>query len=168
MKKNLSRYAILPLVVLSLHCARNPCPQAIGGSIVAHRSGIGFGKGKSFLEGTLTGVRGECLLQDEGRPQHGSSAKGVAPRYEVAATADVAYEITDRERFDKARSSSVLGVQATVVFEAVTAQGVVLGTGQGYVTFIPGVRTTSVSTKITGLSSGEISRVAKVQVRWKY
>jgi hypothetical protein len=80
--------------------------------------------------------------------------------YELAATASLGYKIANETSFGTR--------DANLIFEAVAASGVVLGSAQTAFRIVSGGTSGTASARIAALSDEEIRRVTSVQVRWAY
>jgi hypothetical protein len=83
----------------------------------------------------------------------------------LACTAWANYSTPDPVAFNKAFH---VNPTASVRFEAVSARGVVLGSGVGSFKFVRDGNTGTVSAKIVGLSSREAALISNVQAGWEY
>jgi hypothetical protein len=83
--------------------------------------------------------------------------------YELAVTATISYKIPDATVFASNSASD------TILFEALSDTGVVLGSASSSLKLVDGGGTRgTTSAKIVGLSDEEIRRITTVQARWKY
>lgn len=90
--------------------------------------------------------------------------RGQEATYQVAATATVTYQIDDVGWLE----ALPYGLYGTVIFEAVSANGVVLASKEGEIRIVRGLNSGTASAMISGLSGYEIQHVFLVQARWEY
>jgi hypothetical protein len=166
MRATTARFTLLVggLVTALVACQKAPpiqrdlCPSGLQGVPVLGQSGIEWGGGKKpKIEATIESVAVQCFPPDRG-------AGGIGDGYQIAATANVAYQVHDAKWLE----SLPLGLSATVIFEAVTANGVVLSSKETELSFAPSLSRATASVKMLGLSGAEIKRVSLIQARWRY
>jgi hypothetical protein len=144
---------------------RDLCPTGLQATPVAEKGAIGWGPRKSpKVQAWIVSVAVECF--PAGSPGNGSGAAKHVPvtGYQIAATANVIYEIHDSKWLE----ALPLGLTPAVIFEAVSANGVVLASKEGELRIVPGGDGGTVSATISGLSGPEIQRVSLVQARWRF
>jgi len=132
------------------------CPPGLAGAPSPASGGIieAVG-GQERLAGSITAVLVECL------PSPGEADRGwrrASTGYELAVTATVEYKISDQ---DFASSD------ANVIFEALSATGVVLGSTKAFFRFTKNGSSGQISAKIVGLSEEEVRRVTSVHAKWE-
>ena len=141
------------------------CPAMLRAEPAYGLSAIEWG-GSDKVSAEITAVVVECI------PAHHETvatdrAKQVAfTDYELAATATVVYKIADAIFFEDATGSS--NMDATLVFEALSNTGVVLGFAPSSFRVVGGGTAGTASAKILGLSDEEIRRVVSVRAKWQY
>jgi hypothetical protein len=86
--------------------------------------------------------------------------------YEIATTANVFFNIIDKKFFNSV--TLYRDIEANIIFEALTANNVVLASAKGTLKIIKGGNSTTASAKIIGLTLEEIKRVTRVEARWEY
>lgn len=169
--------AMLPMVLLISACGPRPCPS-IEAEIVKERTAVQWPAspgvspvddldkflqkefGLNRASATLTGAAVECFAQHHpARRSSGGASRAEYSDYAIAVTADISYQVVDI-----GKSTPVSG---TVEFEAVSAAGVVLGETEAMVQLDRGLSNTRTSGRII-LTEGEVQRVRKVRVGWRY
>jgi len=135
------------------------CPSGLAGAPSPESGGIieAVG-GQERLTGSITSVLVECLPSRHEPGQADRGWRRASTDYEVAVTATVEYKISDQ---DFASSD------ANVIFEALSATGVVLGSTKAFFRFTKNGSSGQISAKIVGLSEEEVRRVTSVHARWE-
>lgn len=144
---------------------RNLCPPEIQGLALAKQSSALWESKKSIKVSALI-VSVAVLCFPVYHPALISRRAGRASfsDYQIAATATVTYQVRDAKWVE----SAPLGLWATVIFEAVSANGVVLASKHAEFRILPTQKSATISASITGLSESEIQHVALVRARWQY
>ena len=160
-------FLLLSLVYLFTACGRGDCPRRIAASSVPQQDGLIAGGDTAYLTANIDTVVAECF-KGEGQHAPAESRNSVQrePQFVLAATATVSYRITNDSLY-RLRAMNY-GVSATAVFEALSANDVILNSSSGRISFVRGVSRGNVSARIDGMSTDEMARVAKVRVRWQY
>lgn len=144
---------------------RDLCPAALRAIVAPGQSGIEWGGSKApKVEASIVQVAVQCFPVEYHARGSGTSVGAPFNGYQIAATASVAYRVHN----SKWLQGLILGLSGTVIFEAMSANGVVLATKQGEVRIVPGGDSGTASATLSGLSGSEIQRVALVQARWRY
>jgi hypothetical protein len=86
--------------------------------------------------------------------------------YELAATAHISYAIKDAKWFETV--TRYHNLSDTVIFQATSASGVVLGSAMSPFDIVGGNTSGTVSARIGGLSEQEITRISKLVAKWEY
>jgi len=83
---------------------------------------------------------------------------GASMCYELAVTATMNYMLEDK----------IAIYEYPLVFEAITAKGVVLRSTGAMFHLVYGVNSGKVSSRLSGLSAEEVARVVRITARWDY
>lgn len=132
----------------------------------ASESGTMWGGDKAKVVANIESVAIECIPLESVKSDSSKSKNREAIEYEIAATASVNYSILDQKFFKSITTYSNL--EAFIIFEAMTASGVVIGHSKGSLRIIENGNSGKASSKISGLSLEEIKRVVRVEARWEY
>jgi hypothetical protein len=170
------RQGLVTLLLVALGCAQDHYPPTIRGVVGLRNdsggseyTGIAYGGEDPYLTGRLKSLSVECYAVTEPAVRTKEFRQDRTTTYSIAATATVEYLVSSVDRFKAAiawpRESSC---QAEVVFEAVSAQGVVLASSRGTATFIMSGRSCTVSTTMPLLSWPVVSRIRTVRAMWVY
>jgi hypothetical protein len=146
--------------------ATNACPSGLRGRPEPNNYTLQWGGDTAKVQAAITSVAVECLPVFTPEIESGTAKIPATTRYQLAATANVAYAINDAKFFD--RETAYRNLEALAVFEAVSPGGVVLGSGEGMFRVVRGGSVAGVSGTIDGLSDEQVKRVAEVRVRWRY
>ena len=146
--------------------SQNHCPHDLGAEIFAPESSIVWGGDERKITAVIQSIAIECIPAHHAAMEADRAKIGAYTDYEIAATATISCEIADAQYFESATQDRDL--RATVLFEAVSASGVLLGSASGSFSILKNSTHRTASAKITSLSSEEIRRVAKVRARWRY
>lgn len=144
---------------------RDLCPTGLKGIPVSGEAAIGWGphtlpKARAWI----VSVAVECFPAASPVNDGGAARHVPVTGYQIAATANVTYEIRDSKWLE----ALPLGLTAAVIFEAVSANGVVLASKEGKLRVVPGGDGGTVSATISGLSGPEIQRVSLVRAKWRF
>jgi hypothetical protein len=109
----------------------------------------------------------ECIPLNTRAITENSVKVPASTSYLLATTATIDYKIVDALWLQ--RSTAYNDLQATVVFEAVSASGVVLASQEGQFKVVPGLSASTghASSSIT-IAEPIIGRVATLRARWAY
>jgi hypothetical protein len=142
--------------------APDPCPPILKASADPGHSILLWGKDRASAE--IGHVVAECVAME--LPVTKESPKG-GRAYSIIATATAAGRVLDTIA-DQNPYRPTPKYTASVLFEALSKSGVVLGTGYGSFTVIRGDDSTTVTGRVDGLTREEVVRVDRVRVRWQY
>lgn len=149
--------------------SENSCPTRIRGSVAADQSGIGWGGTPPKADAEIRSVAVECLPIVHPAVQTGQTRTDSFTDYRLDSTAYIASLVLDKKFVQRAARSSFAGaLTGTVVFDAVSGNGTVLGSTTGTFRLAPGLTNGTASGRISGLSASEIERVVSVRARWEY
>jgi hypothetical protein len=87
------------------------------------------------------------------------TSKSKRREYDIAVTADITYNIF---------KDYINHFNASVIFEAMSKSGVVLGASKGTTALVSNATNTTVSAKILGLSPEEMKKVTNIIARWDF
>src|SRR5262245_9868117 len=133
-----------------LHREKNECPTRLVAAAHPSLSEIQWIGGN--VKANITSVAFECI------PRRTSTEKSHASTYEFAVTATVNYVLEDKRSI----------YEYPLVFEAITAKGVVLRSTPAMFRLVYGVNSGKVSSTLIGLSPEEVGLVARITARWDY
>jgi hypothetical protein len=136
------------------------CPESIRGMPSPTESRICFGDVEALPVATATITRVDASCAQRRYPRVGSERDGETGFF-IGATAWITYEIEDEEGLESGQ-----GYGEEVIFEAVSASGVVLGSDSMGFAATRGVRFTTMSLEIGDMKPEDVSRVARVVARW--
>jgi hypothetical protein len=157
---------VIPLLLLISACdliSQEPyIPKNIKAYPNTEASIISWGGDTSKIVARINSLRIECI-PIEIEQEKGSSRKIM---YEIATTANVFFNIIDKKFFNSV--TLYRDIEANIIFEALTANNVVLASAKGTLKIIKGGNSTTASAKIIGLTLEEIKRVTRVEARWEY
>jgi hypothetical protein len=128
-------------------------------------AGISWGGPIPVVSAVITDVKVECFPQQHVAVRRRGVQRDAFTDYQIDATAWVGCRVEDVQAF---RRTSNPGYRATIVFEAVSASSVVIGSAEGSFRPVEGLQTTTVSARIPSLSEAKVQRVAYVIARWRY
>ncbi len=147
--------------------SENACPSTISGQPYAGADTVHWGQPKRLADAVITKVAVECI--PEHTPAVLSDKKKVeAPAYtsyQLATTSTIATTIPDRAAFR--RATAAVDLRDSVILEASTANGVVLGSTR-VVFRLDGSDLNTVSATIFGLTSEQIARITTINAKWCY
>ncbi len=138
------------------------CPASLRGEPSSSESGIQW---SNKIEATITRVAVECIPIHASDVTEGTNKQSASTSYQLPTTANVAYKIVDSLWFK--RATAYTDLNATIVFEAVSASGVVLASGYGQFKVVDGNNSGTVSTTLT-VPEPMIGRVSAVRAGWQY
>jgi hypothetical protein len=146
----------ITLLLLSAGCDLTNAsrPQKILGYPSTSESTIQWGDNTAKVTAEIISVDVECVPARAGK---------TGPEYEIAATAHIRYKIIDRKYFKKATAFSDL--EASLIFEPVTASGSRLAIVPGVVRLIENADMTTTSVKMSGFSTEDLANCR--QARWQ-
>jgi len=123
----------------------------------ASNAGIKWGTNSNSPTGQIDTVKFECIKNEtSGANDKASSTQEV---YDIALTANISYDAS------KAIYTPLYG---TIIFEAKSNQGVVIGTAIGHGKFVKDDMAATVSAKIAGLTHGEMAKISRIEAKWDY
>jgi hypothetical protein len=161
------------LLIASLSACDTPksaCPSGLSGSPAKDANLLQWSGDTPTpkVSAVISKVAVECIPEGMPKTEAEGRIRGLHATYVIAATATINQRIADEKwRQNATRFSSL---DDAVEFEAVTASGVVLGSGRGKFAVVGGQEflESTVSGRIEGLTSEEASRVVSVRARWTY
>ncbi len=132
---------------------KNDCPAQVVSAPSTEHSGIEWTPGK--VSAQIGTVLTECI------PHRISATEKVAAstEYEIAVTARINY-VLDKDEYRT--------FEARLIFEAMTANGVVIKSNNSSFRLVRGGNSGTASAVITALSREEVARVKRIVVRWEY
>jgi hypothetical protein len=158
-----ARASLLIVMLLGSACARDACPAHISATIDQAGSSIVWGGDSPKVAASLKSIAVECF---KGRATASGVTGASDPTYSLVITVRTSFLISD---LGFMRSPAAQGaIQGKIIFEALTAKGVILGQDIGWYSVAMGVPSQTVSVTIPGLSSEAVSRVTDVQARWQF
>lgn len=137
------------------------CPAEIKAEPLAGSSAIEWSAGKAIVKASLASLVLECYPAAESTNRADHNKVPALMGYEISATANITHSSNDA-----AREGDDLP-QAWVVFEALSANGVVLVSSETLFKSPKRGDRPTLSTKLH-LSGEQVRRVSRVQVHWKY
>jgi len=147
----------------------NLCPATLRGEPSLSESGLQWGGNTSSPKVTASIVRVavECIPVNTPATTENNVKVPASTSYQLAATATIDYKVLDPQWLE--RSTAYTDLQANVVFEAVSASGVVLASQEGQFKVVGG-RSSSTGHSSSTLTITEpiIERVATLRARWAY
>lgn len=171
-RRNQRLLGIVTSLALLSGCSRgmrrldqNECPTGITAQPSSH-SGIVWGGDKAKIQAEIISVAVECYPVRHRSIEREKARREAFTDYKIAATANVTYKIKDEQFL--ARVTKDGNIEATVIFEALSASGVELRWAMGTFRVVKRGSTGTVSATIAGLSEEEIVTVTSVQARWRY
>lgn len=147
----------LAIVGLLQGCANeNRCPRPLLTEIVGQLTNVND-------TATVTHLASECIPIAEPAVQTAVLKRGPRTRYEIASTATITY--SSHDIFRSLLRDSLQ--QGSLLFEAVTQSGVVLGSDTIPLWVGATGNQVVLSAQIGGLAPEEVGRIKEVRVRWK-
>ena len=169
--KRLVLLAMAGLSALPIGCdpqqpQQNLCPTVLPAAPSLSDSTIQWWNGPAkhvYASARITSVSAECIPDGHHTTASDKAARDTFQDYELAITATVTYDISDEASF------SIAPANDSLIFEAMSRSGVVLGSATTPFSLVGGDSTGgTASAKITGLSSEEVRRLLAVRARWKF
>ena len=161
---------LLGSIVMLCGCDLLPEQKYTANNVVARpsatESGMMWGGDQAKIVANIDSVVIECIPIEKVKNESSTSKSRGNTEYEIAASASVTYSIIDQKFFKDITLFKSL--EPAVIFEAMTASGVVIGHSRGTVRVIENGSVGKVSAKIMGLTREEIKRIKRVEARWEY
>jgi len=149
--------------------ATNLCPATPLGATSPSESGIQWSGNTPSPKVTadIVGVAVECIPVNSPATTENGVKVPASTSYHLAATATINYRILDAQWL--AKSTAYTDLQATVVFEAVSASGAVLASQDGVFKVVPGATaSTGHASSTMTIAEPIIGHVATLRARWAY
>lgn len=151
---------------------KNNCPAGLKGTPAKGTELLKWSSSASgvadYVNAIITNVAIECIAEGLPATEIERRLRAARTSYVIAATATIDQWIFDSKWFERANRFGQLSDE--IEFEAVSASGVVLGSGRGRYTVIGGDvhLQPTISGRIENLTGEDVARVASVTARWTY
>jgi len=141
------------------------CPPALPSEVSPTEGSIEWGGDTAQITGSVKAVASECFPVDMPAQQTRDIKRAAMRTYTIASTASIDYQIRNAKYVADA---PIGALDATLIFEALSSNEVVLDSSQGTFQVVSGDSHATVSAQITDMTPEEMKRVHEVRVRWSY
>ena len=141
------------------------CPPSIAGDVEPQPTIHWGDREKPAVSATITNLAVECIPEPRPPVTTGKVDVPADTSYQIATTATIAITVGDSAAYRHTMSEGP-DLKDFVVLEAISSNGVVLGSSREEFRVQNGARSATVSATIYGLSRERVVRIYKVTAKW--